>query len=105
VLWLSFEELCEQPRSAHDYIELAREYHSVLLSGIPVMGADSDDAARRFINLIDEFYDRSIKLVVSAEQAILSLYAGSRLSFEFERTQSRLQEMQSSDYLKRPHRP
>ncbi|MEO6697850.1 MAG: cell division protein ZapE [Paraperlucidibaca sp.] len=105
VLWVSFEELCEQPRSAHDYIELAREYHSVLLSGIPLMGVDNDDAARRFINLIDEFYDRSIKLVVSAEQPILSLYAGGRLSFEFERTQSRLQEMQSSDYLMRPHRP
>ena len=105
VVWTTFDELCQQARSAHDYIELAREYHTVLVSGIPEMGVDNDDAARRFINLIDEFYDRSVKLVVSAERPILQLYAGGRLSFEFERTMSRLQEMQSSDYLMRPHRP
>lgn len=105
VLWLDFAALCEQPRSAHDYIELAREYHSVLLANVPMMNADNDDAARRFINLIDEFYDRGVKLVVSAQQPILQLYVGGRLSFEFERTQSRLQEMQSIDYLSRPHKP
>lgn len=105
VLWVSFAELCEEPRSAHDYIELARVYHSVVMVGIPKLGVDNDDAARRFINLIDEFYDRCVNLVASAELPILSLYSGGRLSFEFERTQSRLQEMQSSDYLMRPHRP
>ena len=104
-MWVSFAELCEEPRSAHDYIELARVYHSVVLVGIPELGIDNDDAARRFINLIDELYDRCVNLVASAERPILSLYSGGRLSFEFERTQSRLQEMQSSDYLMRPHRP
>lgn len=104
VLWCSFAELCEQPRSAHDYIELAREYHTVLLSDVPVMGSHNDDAARRFINLVDEFYDRCVKLVVSAEADMLSLYGSGRLNFEFQRTQSRLQEMQSHDYLAREHR-
>lgn len=104
VLWCAFSELCEQPRSVHDYIELAREYHTVLLSGVPLMGNHNDDAARRFINLVDEFYDRCVKLIVSAEVGILSLYGQGRLGFEFQRTQSRLQEMQSHDYLARAHR-
>lgn len=105
VLWTDFAELCEKPRSAHDFIELARHYHSVLIEAVPVMGAHNDDAARRFINLIDEFYDRGVKVVISAQAPILQLYAGGRLNFEFERTQSRLQEMQSTEYLERPHRP
>lgn len=105
VLWCTYAELCEKPRSAHDYIEIAREYHSVLLAEVPHMGSHNDDAARRFINLVDEFYDRGVKLIISAERAILDLYDQGRLSFEFERTQSRLQEMQSREYLAREHRP
>jgi len=100
-----YAELCVAPRSAQDYIELSREYHTVLLARIPAMSDLINDAARRFINLVDEFYDRGVKLIVSAEAPIESLYTGSRLKFEFERTKSRLQEMQSKEYLCREHLP
>jgi len=105
VLWCRFAELCEKPRSAHDYIEIAREYRTVLLADVPAMGSHNDDAGRRFINLVDEFYDRGVKLIMSAALPILSLYGEGRLNFEFQRTQSRLQEMQSREYLAREHRP
>jgi cell division protein ZapE len=104
VVWFEFVELCDGPRSQNDYIELARIYHAVLLGNVPRMGAATDDQARRFINLVDEFYDRNVKLIISAEVPILELYAGGRLEFEFQRTMSRLQEMQSHDYLARSHR-
>ncbi len=103
VAWLSFEALCEGPRSQDDYVGIAREYQSVLLSDVPVFTRDREDAARRFIALIDEFYDRRVKLVISAAAAPLDLYQGERLRFEFERTASRLIEMQSEDYLAREH--
>ena len=88
----------------NDYIELAREFHAVLVSDVPQMGAGKDDQARRFINMVDEFYDRSVKLVLSAEVPLAELYAGGRLDFEFERTKSRLLEMQSHEYLAKGHR-
>lgn len=105
VVWFDFEALCDGPRSQNDYIELARIYHAVLLSNVPQMGAENEDLARRFINLVDEFYDRNVKLVLSAEVVLLDLYKGGKLSFEFQRTISRLQEMQSHEYLAREHRP
>lgn len=105
VVWFEFSELCDTARSQNDYIELARIYHAVLLSNVPQMDANRDDAVRRFINLVDEFYDRNVKLVMSAAVSMDDLYTGSRLKFEFERTQSRLLEMQSRDYLAREHRP
>lgn len=105
VLWCEFDELCIKPRSAHDFIEIAREYHTVLLAHVPQLGGWDDNATRRFINLVDEFYDRCVKLVISAAVPIADLYAGGRLDFEFERTQSRLLEMQSQEYLEREHRP
>jgi len=105
VVWFDFAELCEGPRSQNDYIELAREFHAVVLSGVPALGVGNDDAARRFINLVDEFYDRNVKLVMAADRQLLDLYDGHRLRFEFQRTVSRLQEMQSHDYLAREHRP
>lgn len=104
VVWFDFSDLCDGPRSQNDYIELAREFHAVILSGVPAMGADSDDRARRFINLVDEFYDRCVKLIVSAEAPIPDLYTGTNLAFEFERTESRLLEMQSHAYLELPHK-
>lgn len=105
VAWFEFVALCDGPRSQNDYIELAREYHAILVANVPQLGRDSDDSARRFINLVDEFYDRNVKLVLSAEVALADIYAGGRLNFEFERTTSRLLEMQSREYLSRPHRP
>ncbi|MDO6764576.1 cell division protein ZapE [Agarivorans sp. 1_MG-2023] len=105
VLHIEFAELCEGARSQLDYIELARLYHTVLLSGVVAMGAKNDDAARRFIALIDEFYERNVTLIIAAEVALEKLYKGGRLSFEFERCLSRLQEMQSHEYLEREHLP
>jgi cell division protein ZapE len=105
VVWFEFAELCDGPRSQNDYIELARIFHAVLLSGVPRLGSQTDDQARRFINLVDEFYDRNVKLVITAERPILELYGGGRLDFEFQRTISRLQEMQSHEYLAREHKP
>lgn len=105
VVWFDFPAICDGPRSQNDYIELAREYHAVLISNVPTFGPSNDDQARRFINLVDEFYDRNVKVVLSAAQPLGSLYQGGRLKFEFERTQSRLLEMQSHDYLARPHKP
>ncbi|GAA5317685.1 MAG: cell division protein ZapE [Candidatus Pelagadaptatus aseana] len=105
VVWFDFMALCDGPRSQNDYIELAREYHAVLVANVPELGRDTDDQARRFINMVDEFYDRNVKLIVSAEMPLEAIYAGGKLNFEFERTTSRLLEMQSHDYLAQPHRP
>jgi len=102
--WFDFVELCDGPRSQNDYIELSRLFHAVLVSGVPVFGPEQDDQARRFINLVDEFYDRNVKLVLAAAAPLPELYAGGRLAFEFQRTVSRLQEMQSYEYLAREHR-
>jgi cell division protein ZapE len=102
--WFEFAALCEGPRSQLDYIEIARELHTVFLSGVPVLTALQDDAARRFIALVDEFYDRSVKLVIGAAAEPPELYAGERLAFAFERTASRLIEMRSREYLAREHR-
>lgn len=104
VAWFEFKELCEGPRSQNDYIELAREFHTVIISNVPAMGVSNEDVARRFILLVDEFYDHRIKLVLSAEAALPNLYSGGRQSFEFQRTFSRLQEMQSQEYLGEAHR-
>lgn len=103
VVWFEFAELCEGPRSQNDYIELATVYHAVLLSNVPVLDSEKENAARRFVSLVDEFYDRGVKLIISAEAGIPDLYQGERLRFEFERTQSRLLEMQSTEYLSGSH--
>ncbi len=105
VAWFDFLALCDGPRSQNDYIELAKEFHAVLVSNIPPLGRETDDQARRFINLVDEFYDRNVKLIVSAAMPLSEMYAGGKLNFEFERTTSRLLEMQSQEYLAAPHRP
>lgn len=102
--WFSFLALCDGPRSQNDYIELACLYQTVILEAIPQMEAKTDDQARRFINLIDEFYDRNVKLILSAEVPLLELYTEGKLNFEFQRTVSRLQEMQSKEYLAQPHK-
>ena len=105
VVWFDFKDVCDGPRSQNDYIEMARQFHAIIISNVPVLGGDKDDQARRFINMIDEFYDRNVKVIISAEAPITELYSGGRLSFEFERTESRLLEMQSREYLEAPHKP
>ncbi|MCG8316665.1 MAG: AFG1 family ATPase, partial [Pseudomonadales bacterium] len=105
VLWCDFTALCDGPRSQNDYIEIAKIYHAVLVSNVPVMTGASDDLARRFVNMVDEFYDRNVKLIISAQADVDGLYTGSNLQFVFERTKSRLIEMQSHDYLARAHKP
>lgn len=103
IAWFEFSEVCDGPRSQADYIELSRWFPTVILSDVPVLDELREDAARRFIALVDEFYDRRVKLIVSAARQPTDLYAGNRLSFEFERTTSRLIEMQSGEYLSSPH--
>ncbi|MCY1290098.1 Cell division protein ZapE [compost metagenome] len=105
VAWFEFRELCDGPRSQNDYIELGKIFHAVILANVEQMGVAKDDMARRFINLVDEFYDRNVKLIISAEVELKDLYTGGRLTFEFQRTLSRLLEMQSHEFLARPHRP
>lgn len=105
VVWFTFEALCKTARSAMDYIEIAKCYHTVLLSDVPAMGTQQDDAALRFISLVDEFYDHQVKLIISAEVPLSQLYQGERHAFEFQRTVSRLTEMQASTYLSKPHIP
>ena len=105
VAWFEFAALCEGPRSAADYIEIARSFHTVLVSNVPRFDAGKEDPARRFVHLVDEFYDRRVNLLLSAAADPLSLYQGQRLEREFERTSSRLVEMQSAEYLALEHRP
>lgn len=105
IVWFDFDELCRKARSAIDYIEIARGFNTVLFSAVPVLDDTSVDAVRRFIALVDEFYDRNVKLIISAAGPPQQLYTGQRLQFEFQRTWSRLTEMQSHDYLAKPHVP
>ena len=104
-VWFEFAELCEGPRSQNDYIELARLYHTIFIAHIPSFDTFNENAARRFVMLIDELYDRGVKIVVSAAAAPADLYRGERLTFEFERAASRLIEMQTLTYLAGQHRP
>jgi cell division protein ZapE len=103
--WFEFSELCEGPRSQNDYIELARSYHTIFISNIPRFTETDENAARRFIAAIDEFYDRGVKIVVSAQAPPAELYHGERLKLEFQRAASRLVEMQTQHYLACQHHP
>lgn len=105
VLAIDFLTLCGAGRSQHDYIALSRRFHSVLLYDVPVMIYKTEDQARRFLALVDEFYERHVKLVVAAETSLFEIYQGTRLKFEYQRCLSRLQEMQSEEYLRLPHLP
>jgi cell division protein ZapE len=102
--WFDFSELCEGPRSQNDYIELARRYSTLFIANIPEFTHLHEDAARRFIILIDELYDRGVKIVVSAAAAPGALYRGERLQMDFRRAASRLVEMQTQRYLAGAHR-
>lgn len=104
VAWFDFTDLCGGPRSASDYIEVAREFHTVILSNVPILDGQAENEARRFVTLVDEFYDHSVKMIISAAQEIDRLYVGNRQTFEFDRTSSRIKEMQSRQYLASAHR-
>jgi cell division protein ZapE len=104
-IWFEFQAICEGPRSSEDYIEIARTWPTVLVAHVPVLTAQDEDAARRFIALVDELYDRRVNLVITAAAPLLQLYQGERLQFEFQRVVSRLTEMQTPEYLSQPHRP
>jgi len=103
IAWFDFDVLCNTPRAAQDYIVLAEDFHTLLLSNVPMMSEYHDDKARRFIYLIDELYDKSVKLILSAETLPEQMYTGEMLQFAFNRTRSRLIEMRSEQYLSKPH--
>ncbi len=105
LVWFEFDELCMQPRSARDYLELAREFHTLLLEGVPQFDEGLDEAARRFIHLVDALYDHGVKLIVTAAVTPEQLYVSGQLEKPFRRTASRLMEMSSERYLAQPHRP
>ncbi len=105
VVWFDFMALCSGPRSQDDYIEIARNYQSVIVAGVPVLDSLREDEARRFVALVDELYDRNVNLIVSAAAQPAELYRADRVALQFERTVSRLIEMQSEEYLAREHRP
>ncbi|AUQ23859.1 cell division protein ZapE [Dickeya zeae] len=105
VLAVDFATLCLEARSQNDYIALSRLYHTVLLHHVPVMAVKDENAARRFLALVDEFYERRVKLIISAQAPMFDIYQGEHLKFEYQRCLSRLQEMQSEEYLRQPHLP
>lgn len=104
VLLVSFDALCVGARATSDYIELAGRFHTVLIADIPVLDRDNDDAARRFVNLVDELYDRGVRIAAAAATEPDALYIGERLAFEFQRAASRLYEMRSTEWLERASR-
>ncbi len=104
VIWFGFDMLCGSPRSQNDYLELASRFHTVILSDIPVMPAAMQSEARRFTWLIDVFYDCKVKLLMSAEAPPEQLYTAGPMAQEFQRTVSRIMEMQSREYVEAPRR-
>ncbi|AIN19588.1 AFG1-like ATPase family protein [Yersinia rochesterensis] len=105
VLAVDFHTLCEEARSQLDYIALSKLYHTVLLHNVHKMATRDENTARRFLALVDEFYERRVKLIIAAEASMFEIYCGERLKFEYQRCLSRLQEMQSEEYLSLPHLP
>lgn len=103
VAWFDFQTLCGGPRAAVDYIELAREFNTLIVGEVPQLDWQLENEARRFIHLVDEMYDRRVNLILAAAVPLEQLYAGERAAFEFERTRSRLTEMQSQEYLAQAH--
>jgi cell division protein ZapE len=104
VIWFDFKTLCGGPRSQNDYLELATQFHTLMLSNVPQMSVRMASEARRFTWLVDVLYDRKVKLVMSAAVPPEALYTEGPMSHEFPRTVSRLIEMQSSEFLAEPHR-
>jgi cell division protein ZapE len=103
VVWLDFNELFRTARSSADYLEIARMFHTVLVSNVQVMKEEDDNPAKRFIHFIDALYDHNVKVIMNAEDSAENIYTGKRLAFAFERTISRLTEMGTERYLLLPH--
>jgi cell division protein ZapE len=99
----SFKRLCAEARGAADYLAIARRYHTIIIVGIPRLGPENRNEAARFVTLIDALYEHKVKLLASAAAEPQHLYEQGDGAFEFERTVSRLMEMQSDDYLARGH--
>lgn len=99
IVWFDFKTLCGGPRSQNDYLEIASQFHTVLLSDVPLMPVRMASEARRFTWLVDVLYDRRVKLIISAQAIPENLYTEGPLAHEFPRTASRLHEMQSAEYL------
>jgi cell division protein ZapE len=99
----SFKRLCREARGAPDYLAIARRYHTVIIVGIPRLGAENRNEAARFVTLIDALYEHKVKLLAAADAAPAELYRRGDGAFEFERTVSRLMEMQSEAYLAKGH--
>lgn len=105
VVWFDFAVLCGMGRAVADYIELARMFHTAVITEVPCLSTAGDDQTRRFLHLVDELYDRSVNVVIGASVPLDALYTSGKLAFEMERCRSRLLEMQSVEYLERPHQP
>jgi cell division protein ZapE len=105
IVWFDFQAICNGPRSQDDYIEISRSFSTLIVSGIPRLDDEKSNETRRLIALVDELYERRVNLIVSAAVPLAILYDGSRLAHEFQRTMSRLIEMQSTDYLAAAHVP
>tara|TARA_R110002110_G_scaffold415856_3_gene658460 strand:+ start:37419 stop:38516 length:1098 start_codon:yes stop_codon:yes gene_type:complete len=103
IIWFDFSDICQGPRSQYDYIEIARLYHTVIIGNVKKLNDNFNDVAKRFIMMVDEFYERNVTLIMSLECRIEDLYSGKNLHFEFKRTLSRLQEMKSKEYLSLQH--
>lgn len=102
-IWFSFKELCKTARSRFDYLEIASMFNTLVLSDIEALTDQSKDVTRRFISLIDVLYDHRVKLICTAAVSIEELYQDKSLAFEFQRTVSRLHEMQSEEYISQSH--
>ncbi|MFT5112790.1 MAG: cell division protein ZapE [Parasphingorhabdus sp.] len=103
--WFEFDALCDGPRSKVDYAELSRYFHTLIISQLPILDTQREDPARRFVELIDELYDRRVNVILSAADQPERIYSGKRLTRSFERTASRIREFSSPGYMCQPHRP
>ncbi|MDG1015862.1 MAG: cell division protein ZapE [Woeseiaceae bacterium] len=105
IVWFDFNSICSGNRSTVDYIEIAKQYQNVVISKIPYLNKSMENETRRFIALIDEFYERNVKLIYTSEVLFEDLYREKKFSFEFQRTKSRLTEMSSKKFLELAHKP
>ena len=103
IIWFNFLDICDGPRSSHDYVEISRYFNTIFISNIPILNENDEEKARRFVSLIDELYDHRVNLIISSETDINNIYQGKQLIFAFKRTLSRLVEMQSKEYLSQSH--